>query len=79
MSSLVPPPTSPAFSPTPAVFGPTVLAECVEMDEPAVLQLTLAHDGRLTVRGPRAALVEFLACCARNGFVIELDYLNWCG
>ncbi len=64
---------------TPALFGPQVLAERDEAGEPAVLQLTLSDDGRLTVRGPRAALVEFLASCARKGFVIELDYLNWCG
>lgn len=63
----------------PLIFGAELLHERAATGEPAVLQMTLAHDGRITVRGPRAALVEFLACCARNGFVIELDYLNWCG
>lgn len=63
----------------PTVFGPSVLDERATTDETAVLQVTIAHDGRLTIRGPRAAVMELMACCARYGFVIELDYLNWCG
>jgi hypothetical protein len=63
----------------PAIFGAAVLDERSKVNEPTVLQMTISHDGRITMRGPRAALVELMACCARNGFVIEFDYLNWCG
>lgn len=63
----------------PAVFGVDVMAENVNCANPTVLQATISHDGRITLRGPRAAVVEFLACCARNGMLIDLDYLNWCG
>ncbi len=63
----------------PAVFGPDVLAENPNRVGPDVLQVTIGHDGRITMRGPRAAVVELMACCARNGLLIELDYLNWCG
>lgn len=70
-------PENPAAAP--AVFGPDVLAENAAAGAPAVLQLTIAHDGHITLRGPRTAVVELIACCARNGLVIEFDYLNWCG
>lgn len=63
----------------PALFGPGALDERAGAPEPVVLQLTLADDGRITVRGPRTAVVELLACCARHGLVIDLAYLNWCG
>lgn len=67
------------FKEVPALFGPDVLDERAAVPEPAVLQLALTDDGRISVRGPRAAVVELLACCARHGLVIQLDYLNWCG
>lgn len=77
------PPTNnqgrPELAATPALFGADVLAENVDRAIPDVLQMTVSHDGRITVRGPRAAVVELLACCARNGMVIDLHYLNWCG
>ena len=74
MDAMLPPLIEP-----PALFGPQVLAERDDAPEPAVLQVTISDDGRITVRGPRAAVVEFLACCARHGLVIDLTYLNWCG
>lgn len=63
----------------PAVFGADVLNENANRAAPDVLQVTIGHDGRITMRGPRAAVVELMACCARNGLLIEFDYLNWCG
>lgn len=61
------------------LFGPSVIAEGQPQAEMTVLQITLADDGRITFRGPRVALAELLVVCARHGFVIDLDYLNWCG
>jgi hypothetical protein len=66
------------IAPAPALFGPEVLDE-VAPTERAVIQVTIGHDGRLTVRGPRVAIVELLVCCARYGMVVELESLNWCG
>lgn len=62
----------------PALFGPRAPAQA-EPSQSAVIQITLNSQGQLSVRGPRAAVVELLVACARRGLVIKLDDLNWCG
>jgi len=71
---------APEFVPPPVLFGPEALpAVAGQALAEGVLQITLAPDGRLTVRGPRAAVAEFLLTCARYGWVIRLNDLSWCG
>jgi len=43
------------------------------------LQIAIAEDGRIAVRGSRLLLDWFLRRLAAEGWELELDDLHWCG
>lgn len=61
----------PALAPTAPLTVPGELA--------GYLQIGIAEDGRISVRGSRLLLDWFLRQLAAEGWEIELDDVRWCG
>jgi hypothetical protein len=47
--------------------------------ERTVIQISVFEDGRFMLRGPRLAVDELLSDFAKNGLLLDLGEIQWCG